>query len=124
MSQDFGGPTGSSAVPTAEGSIYSEDAARGGPQQFNAWGPDGVLHRVTKAQTVVSEASTGTTRSNVTVTPSGWIKPVSLCSVCGRETVSNCLYRACARLRLMRRTTSSSGVAILLWTTTTTVLMD
>ncbi|OIW27406.1 hypothetical protein CONLIGDRAFT_682461 [Coniochaeta ligniaria NRRL 30616] len=76
MSADFGGPDGSSAVPTGEGSIYSDHPrGAGGPQQFNAWGPDGVMHRVTKAPTVVSEVSTKTAKSEVTVTPSGWVKP-------------------------------------------------
>ncbi|KAB5582727.1 hypothetical protein GE09DRAFT_280573 [Coniochaeta sp. 2T2.1] len=70
----FGGPTGSSAVPTAEGSVYSEATHRTttGAQQFNAWAPNGVVHRLTKAQTVVSERSTATEH---TVTPSGWVKP-------------------------------------------------
>lgn len=83
MSADFGGPAGSSAVLTAEGSVYSEDTYRSnapsrvGPQEFNAWGPDGVMHRATKAPTVISDISTMTAKSSVTVTPSGWVKPVS-----------------------------------------------
>jgi hypothetical protein len=84
MSADFGGPMGSSAVPTAEGSIYSDDTYRGnapphgGPQQFNAWGPDGVMHRVTKAPTVISEVSAATTTRTISeVGKNGWVKPVS-----------------------------------------------
>lgn len=84
MSADFGGAMGSSIAPTAEGSIYSDDTYRGnsspgdGPQQFNAWAPDGVMHRVTKAPTVISESSaTTTTKTTVEVGKSGWVKPVS-----------------------------------------------
>jgi len=127
MSQDFGGPAGSSAVPTAEGSVYSEHSANGagptGLQEFNAWGPDGVMHRVTKAPTVISEVSTHTTKSTVTVTPSGWVKPVS-----GVQYLVVDLFlisiRACARLRPMRRVISNSAAATLPTTTTTTVRME
>ena len=73
----FGVPAGSSA----EGSVYSEATHCTGHQQFNAWAPDGVLHRLIKAQTVVSERSTTTTatttKAEPTITPSGWVKPVS-----------------------------------------------
>ena len=83
MSADVGGPAGSSAVPTVDGSVYSDGTYPGnvqhpgGPQEFNAWGPDGVYHRVTKAETVISEASAATTtRGTVEVGSSGWTKPV------------------------------------------------
>lgn len=74
---------GSSVAPTTEGSVYSDDTYRGkaepqgGPQQYNAWAPDGVMHRVTKAPTVISEMTTATTTTTtVDIGPSGWIKPV------------------------------------------------
>lgn len=73
----FGGPTGSSAVMTDTASVSSRQPPRRGPiQEFNAWDPSGTLHRVSKAQTVVSETHTATTSK--TIRSNGWAKPVCL----------------------------------------------